>query len=129
MQYLPSSNSALPLSPAVVAGDFVFVSGQIPRDAQTGALRIASVRDEVDCIMSNLLSLLQAAGGVDLGSIVKCSVYLSSRAHYEEFNAVFQEYFPVGRYPARTTICCELPNPNIRVEIDAVAYVGGEGSE
>ena len=107
-------------TPALRAGDFVFVSGQGPLDPQTLAVLGDTVGEQTTHTLRNVLALVEAGGG-DAGSIVRCTCYLSSIDQFDEFTAAYERFFAHEPRPTRTTIGCELSG--ILVEIDCVAYI------
>ncbi len=108
-----------PYSPAVVYGDLVFVSGQGPVDAATGAMLTGDVVDEFRRAMINVETILAGAGS-SLGQVLKVTLYLRDMADFARVNEVYKEYFgPV--YPARTTIQAGRLPFDIKVEIDVIA--------
>lgn len=112
------ANVALPFSPAVRAGDFVFVSGQVGFDADK---RIVSggIEAEARQTLKNIADIL-ALDGSSLADVVKCTVWLHDARDFPAFNKVFAECFP-GRKPARSTVESRLMI-DARIEIDAIAY-------
>lgn len=111
-------DSHVPLSPAVRAGDFVYVSGQVPV-GDDGKVVSGGVGAETRQVMANVRKCLQLAG-CDLGDIVKTTVWLRDRDDFAEFNAAYAESFP-GNPPARSTAESRLMI-DIAVEIEAIAY-------
>jgi 2-iminobutanoate/2-iminopropanoate deaminase len=112
-----------PYSPAVKAGDTIYVSGQIPLDPATGQLAPGGIGPETRQVLTNIQKILEGAGA-SMSQVVRCGVYLVDAADFQPMNAVYTEFFGDAK-PARTTIIvAALPLPNARVEIDAVAYVG-----
>jgi 2-iminobutanoate/2-iminopropanoate deaminase len=109
-----------PYSPAVIAGDFVYVSGQGPTDPATGKMVLDSVQAETRQVLLNVKAILEAAG-TTLANVVKCNVYLADRHDFAAMNEVYREFFPTDP-PARTTVQAHPP-VEIRVEIDCVAYL------
>ena len=107
-------------TPALRAGDFIYVSGQGPLDPRTLEVRGSSVAEQTTYTLRNVLELVRAAGG-DAASIVRCTCYLHSIGSFDEFNAAYESFFTHDLRPTRTTIGCELAG--ILVEIDCVAYV------
>lgn len=108
-------------SPAVRAGDFVFVSGQVPRDPRTGALAgEGDVRQQTRQALANLTRALEAAGA-SLADVVSVSVHLADVDDWGAFDAVYREHFRAP-FPTRTVTGAALRG--ILVEITAVAYVG-----
>jgi 2-iminobutanoate/2-iminopropanoate deaminase len=107
-------------TPALRAGDFVFVSGQGPLDPHTLAVLGDTVGEQTTHTLRNVLALVEAGGG-DADSIVRCTCYLSSIDLFDEFTAAYERFFAHEPRPTRTTIGCELSG--ILVEIDCVAYI------
>ena len=108
-----------PYSPAVRAGDFIYVSGQGPIDPVTDKLTPGDIQHETRQVLTNIRSIL-AACDATLADVVKCSVFLKDGSEFKAMNEVYSEFFGANR-PARTTVVCEFVNP-MRVEIDCVAY-------
>lgn len=112
-----------PYSPAVKAGDTVYVSGQVPLDPATGQLAPGGIAGETRQVLTNIQEILEGCGA-SLSQVVRCGVYLVDAADFKPMNEVYAEFFGDAK-PARTTIIvAALPLPGARVEIDAVAYVG-----
>ena len=119
---MPADNSApqLPYTPAIRAGDFLFISGQVPRDPATRVVIGDDIEEQTHAVMKNLFAVLAAASG-KADSLVKVHVYLTDMSHVPDFNRIYISYFP-HRLPARTTVGAALNG--VMIEIDAVAYVG-----
>jgi 2-iminobutanoate/2-iminopropanoate deaminase len=112
-----------PYSPAVKAGDCIYVAGQISVDPSTGQVIQGDVRLETRQVLTNIKSILEGCGA-SMAQVVRCGVYLIDAADFQAMNAVYAEFFGETK-PARTTIIvAALPRPGAKVEIDAVAYVG-----
>jgi 2-iminobutanoate/2-iminopropanoate deaminase len=109
-----------PYSPAVRAGDFIFVSGQGPVDPLTDKLSPGDIRHQTWVTLTNLRVILEACGA-KLSDVVKCSVFLKDASEFKAMNEVYAEFFPQDR-PARTTIEAKFHNSEMLVEIDCVAY-------
>ena len=110
-----------PYSPAVGAGDFVFVSGQIPLDPD-GKIVGYTPKDQTRKALENLRATLKAAG-LDLEHVVKTTVFLRDMDEFGAVNEVYGEFFKEP-YPARSTVeVARLPK-ELHVEIEAVAYRG-----
>jgi 2-iminobutanoate/2-iminopropanoate deaminase len=107
-------------TPALVAGDLVFVSGQGPLDPETLEVRGTTVAEQTRYTLENVLALVEAAGG-GKEDIVRCNCYLASIHSFDEFTAAYEQFFDQETRPTRTTIGCELSG--ILVEIDCIAYV------
>ena len=112
-----------PYSPGIVAGNFVFVSGQAGRDPATGVLP-DGVEAQTEQALRNIDTILKAAGS-SLSQVVRCGVFLVDIAEFPKMNAVYARAFGTHR-PARTTVeVSDLPGAGLRVEIDAIAIVSG----
>jgi len=105
-------------SHAVRAGDFIFVSGQTPRN-DLRAVVGKTIEEQTAVTLENVRLTLEAAGGA-LEDVVKVGVFLSNLADAARFDQVYATHFPTFR-PARTTVGCALNG--VQVEIDVVAYV------
>jgi 2-iminobutanoate/2-iminopropanoate deaminase len=118
----PAAPAAIgPYSQAVRAGDFVFVSGQVPLDPSTGALVGGDVRVQAKRVLENLDAILRAAGA-SLDRVVKTTVYLADLADFPAMNDVYGGFFSAAP-PARATVQVSRLPRDVRVEIDAVAYL------
>ena len=106
-------------SPALRFGPWVMVSGQGPIDAN-GAIVAGDIGAQTALTLENVRRLVQAAGGT-LDDVVKCTCFLSDIADFQAFDAVYRSFFR-DPLPCRTTV--EAGLDGIRVEIDAMAYLG-----
>jgi 2-iminobutanoate/2-iminopropanoate deaminase len=111
-----------PYSQAIRAGDFLYVSGQIPLDPATGALVDGDVRAQTRRVLENL-SAIVAAGGASLGRVVKTTVYLLDMNDFQAMNEVYATFFTAPA-PARATVQVGRLPKDVRVEIDAVVHLG-----
>ena len=111
-----------PYSQAIVADGWIFASGQIPIDPETGSLVEGSVGVQADRVLRNLEAVLAAAGG-SLRTVAKTTVFLSDMAHFGEMNAVYEEHFGDHR-PARATVAVAGLPRGVDVEIEVIARVG-----
>jgi 2-iminobutanoate/2-iminopropanoate deaminase len=109
-----------PYSPAVRAGEFIFVSGQVPVDPVTQQLVTGDVREETRQTLTNIMRILEGCGAA-LSDVVKCQVFLADGKDFAAMNEVYAEFFGEAK-PARTTVVAAFAIPGVRVEIDAVAY-------
>lgn len=107
-------------SPAVKAGGFVFISGQIPRDPVSGDIVGDDVESQTRQVIANVRRALEAAGA-SLSDVVSMVVYLADVDDWGRFNTVYKELMPTP-YPTRTAVGANLRG--ITIEISAVAYVG-----
>jgi 2-iminobutanoate/2-iminopropanoate deaminase len=110
----------VPLSQAIKVGDWVFASGQLGLQVQTGKLAPGGIAAETRQVCENLKAVLEAAGST-LDQVVKVTIYMVDLGELMEMNDVFSQYFPVDP-PARTTFQCVALVGGARVEIEAVAY-------
>ena len=121
----PEAPAAIgPYSQAVVAGGFVFCSGQIPLDPQTGQLVGGDdVRVQTRRVMDNLGAVLAAAGS-GFGQVVQTTIFLADMNDFATVNEVYASYFEGMQPPARATVeVARLPK-DVRVEIACTALVG-----
>jgi 2-iminobutanoate/2-iminopropanoate deaminase len=109
-----------PYSPAVRAGDFIFVSGQGPVDPATNEMRLGDIRHETHIVLTNIQRILEGCGAT-IADVVKCSVFLADGTDFAAMNEVYMEFFGADK-PARTTVACRFANQNMKVEIDCIAY-------
>jgi 2-iminobutanoate/2-iminopropanoate deaminase len=111
-----------PYSQAIRAGDFVFLSGQIPLDPATGEMVTDGIAAQTRRVMENLRAVLSAAGA-SFEQVVRTTIFLADLGDFGAVNAVYGEYFP-GEPPARATVQVAALPRGALVEIDAVAYLG-----
>lgn len=108
-----------PYSQAVVAGEMVFVSGQIPITPETGEMVVESFEAQVRRALANLGAVLHAAGSSP-ARVAKVNVYLTDMGRFAEFNQVYAEFFGEHR-PARAVVEVSALPRGAEVEIEAVA--------
>ena len=116
--YTIGKKGTLPFHPAVRAGDFIFVSGQVAKD-ENGNMCVGNIEDETRWTIEGIKRIL-ALEGADLGDVVKVTVYLEDARNFGRYNKVFAEYFPDGRL-SRTTVEARAVI-ECKIEMDAVAY-------
>ncbi|MGC8971115.1 MAG: RidA family protein [bacterium] len=110
-----------PYSQAILAGDFVFISGQIPIDPESGEVK-TDIKEATKQIIKNISAILEELG-LTLDSIVKTTVFLTSMEDFKEFNDAYEVFFKKDP-PARSTVAVkELPR-GVRLEIEAIAFRG-----
>ena len=108
----------LSLSRAIRAGDFVFLTGQVPfKDGQV--MTTGSVEEQTHAVLDDIKATL-AEAGCALSDVVKAMVWLRDRADFPGFNAVYGEYFP-EQPPTRSAVVSDLL-VDVRVEVEVVAY-------
>ncbi|HEV7860103.1 MAG TPA: RidA family protein [Pyrinomonadaceae bacterium] len=109
-----------PYSQAVRAGGFVFASGQIPLDPQTGEFVPGGITEQTEQVLRNLNAVLEAAGS-GLDRVVKTTVFLADLNDFAAMNEVYGRYFSKDAPPARATVqAARLPR-DARVEIEVIA--------
>jgi 2-iminobutanoate/2-iminopropanoate deaminase len=124
-QSIQSPQAPAPIGPyvqAVKAGDFIFVSGQLPVDPLTGTLVRAGVRAQTRRALDNLKAVLEA-GGATLAHVVRVTIYLKDIEDFAQVNEVYAEFFPQNP-PARVTVGVARLPKDAALELDAIAYTG-----
>lgn len=106
-------------SPAVRAGDFIFVSGQVPVDPVTNQMSSGDIEHETRLVLNNVKLVLSGAGAT-MADVVRVGVYIKDGTEFQRMNSVYAEFFGDDK-PARSTIVCGFA-ADIKVEIDCVAY-------
>lgn len=109
-----------PYSPAVRAGDFIFVSGQGPVDVATDKMSYGDIQHETRIVLTNIKRILEGCGA-SMKDVVKCSVFISDGKDFGAMNQVYIEFFGNDK-PARTTVETKFADPKMKVEIDCIAY-------
>jgi 2-iminobutanoate/2-iminopropanoate deaminase len=110
-----------PYSQAIKAGGVVYCSGQIPIDPVTGEFVSNDISEQTDQVLKNLAAVLEAAQ-MNLGNVVKTTVFLADMSDFAAMNEVYGRYFSENK-PARATVqAARLPR-DARVEIECIAVV------
>jgi 2-iminobutanoate/2-iminopropanoate deaminase len=113
-----------PYNQAVRAGEWLYCSGQIPLDPETGAMVGAGdVKAETHQVLRNLQAVLSAAGA-SAAQVVRTTVFLADLNDFQAVNAIYAEMFGAGVSPARACVQVAALPKGARVEIDCVAYLG-----
>ncbi|MBV9294312.1 MAG: RidA family protein, partial [Acidobacteriaceae bacterium] len=108
-----------PYSTAVRQNGFVFLSGQIPLDPQSGQLVTGSIEEQTERVLENLKAVLRAAG-LSFEHVVKTTVFLKDMGNFARMNETYAKYFSANP-PARSTVeVARLPR-DVQVEIEAIA--------
>jgi 2-iminobutanoate/2-iminopropanoate deaminase len=108
-----------PYSQAIIAGDLVFTSGQIPLDPKTQQIVEGDVRTQAERVMENLAAVLSAAGA-SFATVVKATIFLTDLNDFAAVNEVYGKRFPSAP-PARSTVQVAALPRGVRVEIDLIA--------
>ena len=111
-----------PYSQAIVAGNLVFTSGQIPLNPETGLLEGSNIAEQTHRVCQNLQAVLEAAGA-SLQSAVKTVCFLGDMADFAAFNEVYAQYFT--EKPARSCVAVKDLPKGALVEVEVVAQVEG----
>jgi len=112
-------NTGLPFSPAVLAGDTLYVSGHLGRDPVTNALVGGGIEAETRQSLANIREVLRAAG-MDFRDVTTVTAYITSFDDFAKFNAVYREIFPNDQ-PARATVQVAALNDGAHVELQMIA--------
>jgi 2-iminobutanoate/2-iminopropanoate deaminase len=112
---------SVPISPAVVAGDFVFTSGTLGIDPKTGQMAGPDFEEQAEQVLVNLTAVLEAAGS-NTSRVVKTTVFLADMNDYQAMNEVYRRHFKQDP-PARSAIQVAKLPANARIEIEAVALL------
>ena len=116
----PNAPQAIgPYSPAIRAGQLLFVSGQVPIDPATGNMIEGGIADQTRRVLDNVGALLLAAGR-SFGDVVRTTVFLADMNDFAAMNEVYGQYF-AEPYPARATVQVARLPKDARVEIDVIA--------
>ena len=121
VEHITDASVIGPYSPAIKAGNFLFVSGQIGLDPGTMQLAGADIETQTRRSLDNMMTIL-AKAGYDSSHVIQCTVFLKDINDYQRMNLVYGGYFEDNRYPARMAVeVSDLPR-NALVEVSAVAY-------
>ncbi|MBD5460502.1 MAG: RidA family protein [Lachnospiraceae bacterium] len=110
-----------PYSQAIIAGDFMFASGQIPINPATGEIEGKDITEQAQLVMKNVGALLEEAG-TDYDHVVKTSCFLADMGDFAAFNQVYAEYFT--EKPARSCVAVKTLPKNVLCEVEVIAYLG-----
>ncbi|MGB3572830.1 MAG: RidA family protein [Phormidesmis sp.] len=122
---LPDGNlpPVAPYSHAVRAGDFLFVTGQLAEDPDTGEVVKGSIEAQTEKVMDNLQLVLVYAG-TGFEKVVMSRIFVTDFRYYEAVNQIYASRFTAGRYPGRTTVGVTALAGYGDVEIDLIVYCG-----
>ena len=112
-----------PYSHAAAAGGWVYVSGQLPVDPETGEMAAEPIEAAAELALENLKGVIESAGGT-LADAVKVTVYLADMGDFPKVNEVYAKYFPADP-PARACVQVGALPLGAPLEIEMVAYLGG----
>ena len=109
-----------PYSQAIICGNMLFTSGQIPINPATGDVEAEGITDQATQVMKNLSAVL-AEAGTSFDKVVKTTYFLSDMADFAAFNAVYAEYFTSK--PARSCVAVKTLPKNVLVEVEVIAEI------
>lgn len=109
-----------PYSQGIVAGDFLFASGQIPINPENGEIEGTNITEQAEQAMKNVGAILKEAGA-DYDKVVKTTCFLSEMADFAAFNAVYEKYFT--QKPARSCVAVKQLPKNVLCEVEITAYL------
>lgn len=108
-----------PYSQAIVAGDFVFASGQVPIDPSTGVFAEGGIKEQTWQSLTNVSNVL-AEAGINLSNVVKTTVFLSDMDNFAAMNEVYAQFF-TEPFPARSAVAVKTLPKGALVEIEVIA--------
>lgn len=111
-----------PYSQGIKAGEFLFISGQIPIDPATGEIVPGDTAAQADRVLHNIRNILDDSGAT-LHDVVKTTIYLADMDDFAAVNEVYARYFE-SEPPARATVQVSRLPKDVRVEIEAIAWFG-----
>jgi 2-iminobutanoate/2-iminopropanoate deaminase len=109
-----------PYSQAIICGNMLFTSGQVPINPATGNVETEGITDQATQVMKNLAAVLEEAG-TTFEKVVKTTCFLSDMADFAAFNAVYAEYFTSK--PARSCVAVKTLPKNVLCEVEVIAEI------
>ena len=109
-----------PYSQAIICGNMLFTSGQVPNNPATGNVETEGITDQATQVMKNLAAVLEEAG-TTFEKVVKTTCFLSDMADFAAFNAVYAEYFTSK--PARSCVAVKTLPKNVLCEVEVIAEI------
>jgi 2-iminobutanoate/2-iminopropanoate deaminase len=109
-----------PYSQAIIHGDIVFTSGQIPINPQSGKVDAIGITEQTEQVMKNLDAVLTASGA-SFESAIKTTCFLADMADFAAFNEVYARYF--SEKPARSCVAVKTLPKNVLVEVEVIASI------
>jgi 2-iminobutanoate/2-iminopropanoate deaminase len=117
-----TKNAPAPIGPynqAILAGNTLYISGQIPMDPATGQMKNKDIQEETHQVMQNLKSILQEAG-MNFNNVVKTTIFIMDMGKFAEVNEIYGKYFDKS-FPARETVQVAALPKSANVEISMIA--------
>jgi 2-iminobutanoate/2-iminopropanoate deaminase len=112
-----------PYSQAIRAGDFLFLSGQLPINPKTGKIETFAIQEQTQQVLSNLQAILKA-DGLDLSHVVRCDIFLKNLEDFSIVNTIYSSFFTIQPQPARQTVQVSRLPQDALIEISCIAYRG-----
>ena len=109
-----------PYSQAIICGNMLFTSGQVPINPATGNVETEGITDQATQVMKNLAAVLEEAG-TKFENVVKTTCFLSDMNDFAAFNAVYAQYFTSN--PARSCVAVKTLPKNVLVEVEVIAVI------
>jgi len=109
-----------PYSPAVKAGEMIFISGQLPIDPKTGTMVEGDIQKQTEQVLENLITLLELYS-ITLKNVVKTTVFLKDMNDFTKFNQIYAKYFK-EEFPARSCVEVTCLPKDADIEIEAIAF-------
>lgn len=119
-----SAKAPAPIGPynhSVMAGDFLFISGQIPFNQETETLVTSGIEDETKQVMQNLAYIIEEAG-LGFENVVKATIFIRNMEHFALINEIYGSYFDAASAPARECVQVEKLPRNVNVEISMILH-------
>lgn len=113
-----------PYSHAIAAGDFLYVSGQLPINPLNGQIESFDIETQTEQVLKNIGTILKAAGA-KFENVVRCDIFLKNLKDFSKINAVYGDYFKHQLKPARQTVEVSRLPLDALIEISCIAYLGG----
>lgn len=110
-----------PYSQAIIAGDFLFASGQIPINPATGNVEASGIEAQAEQVMKNIGQILDTAG-TNYENVVKTTCFLADMGDFAAFNGVYEKYFT--QKPARSCVAVKQLPKDVLCEVEVTAYLG-----
>ena len=107
-----------PYSQAIAAGNFLFASGQIPINPESGEVVAEGIEAQAEQVMKNVGAILEAAG-TNYANVVKTTCFLADMADFAAFNGVYEKYFT--EKPARSCVAVKALPKNVLCEVEVIA--------
>ncbi|MBN2298757.1 MAG: RidA family protein [Deltaproteobacteria bacterium] len=112
-----------PYSQAIIAGGFLFVSGQIPLNPSSATIISGGIKEQTSQVLQNIHAILEQAGaGFD--KVVKVEVFLKNMNDFTAMNEIYASFFPQDAVPARQAVEVSRLPRDVLIEISCIAYLG-----